>query len=74
MCELIEFMKIPVFRIIRRLVDYKFTDVSEVVAVIAFLIKAAGTSEMSVNIYEAARYNNPESSHLRTPPWESQSH
>jgi hypothetical protein len=37
-------------------------------AVIALMMEAARTSEMSVNFYQATRRNNPEDSHLQTIP------
>jgi hypothetical protein len=43
----------------------QFTDGSEVLDVrIALKMKAANTIEMSVNLYQTARCNNPEDSHL----------
>jgi hypothetical protein len=39
-----------------------FTDVSEVLA--ALMMKAAGTSQTSLNEYKAARYSNSEDSPL----------
>jgi hypothetical protein len=57
--------------LLRRVVWYKFTGVSEVLlasiirAMIA-LMMAAVTSETPVNFYQTARRNNPEDSHLHT--------
>jgi hypothetical protein len=44
------------------------TDVSEVliVSIIAFMVAAVSTSEMSVNIYQTTRPNIPEDSHLHS--------
>jgi hypothetical protein len=56
--------------LLRSAVWWKFTDVSEVLAasiirvMIALMIKAASTSEMSVNFHQTTRRNNPEDSHL----------
>jgi hypothetical protein len=43
------------------------TTISEVLAVsiIALMIEAACTSEMSVNFYQTTQHNNPEDSHLQ---------
>jgi hypothetical protein len=36
--------------------------------IIALKMEAASTSETSVNFYQTTRRNNPEDSHLHTPP------
>jgi hypothetical protein len=57
---------------LRRVVWYKFTDVSVVLAasiiraMIALIMEAVSTSETSVNFYHTTRHNNPEDSHLHT--------
>jgi hypothetical protein len=54
---------------LRRVVWYKFTDVSEVfvASIIRALTKKAGsTSETWVNFYEITRRNIPKDSHLHT--------
>jgi hypothetical protein len=38
----------------------------KVLAAIALMMKAASTSETSVNFYQITRRNNPEDSHLHT--------
>jgi hypothetical protein len=46
-----------------------FTEVSDVLAasiIIARMMEAASTSEMSVNFYQTTRRNSPEDSHLHT--------
>jgi hypothetical protein len=48
---------------LRRVVWYKFTDVSEVL--IALMMEAASTSETFVNLYQSAWRNIPEDSHLQ---------
>jgi hypothetical protein len=52
----------------RRAVWYKFTDVSEVLAVtiIAVIGEAVSTSETTVNLYQTARCNKPRDKHLHT--------
>jgi hypothetical protein len=56
----------------RRVVWWKFTNVSEVLAasiiwtIIALMMEAARTSETMVNFYQTTRRYNPEDSHLRT--------
>jgi hypothetical protein len=50
--------------VLRCVVWYKFTNVSEVL--IALMMEAASTSEMSVNFYQATWHINPEDSHVRT--------
>jgi hypothetical protein len=56
---------------LRRVVWYKFTDVSEVLAasiignIIALIMDAAMTSETSANFYQTTRRNIPEDGHLR---------
>jgi hypothetical protein len=61
-------MKMAVSWFLRRVVWWKFTDVSEVIAasIIALMMKAANTSEKSVNFYQTTRLNNTEDSHLHT--------
>jgi hypothetical protein len=51
--------------LLRRVVWWKFTDVSEVLAasVIQHSPVDKGTSETSVNFYQTTRRNNPEDSH-----------
>jgi hypothetical protein len=52
--------------LLRRVVWYKFTDISEVLAsfIIRAMMEAASTSETSVNFYQTARRKNPVNSHL----------
>jgi hypothetical protein len=56
--------------LLRRVVWYKFTDVSEVLAasiiraIIALMMEVGTTSETLVRIYQTTRRNNPEDSHL----------
>jgi hypothetical protein len=52
---------------LRRVVWWKFTDVSEVLAasIIAPMMEAANTSEKSVNFCKTTRRNKPEDSHFR---------
>jgi hypothetical protein len=58
--------------LLRREVWWKFTDVSEVLAVsiiralIALMMEAASTSETSVDFFHTTRRNDPEDSHLHT--------
>jgi hypothetical protein len=54
--------------LLRRIVWYKFTDVSEMPAASALMMEAANTSEMSSNLYTL---NNPEDSHFHTPSREN---
>jgi hypothetical protein len=52
-----------------RVVWYKFTEVSEVLAasiIIALMMEAVSASETSVNFYETTRRNLPEDSHLHS--------
>jgi hypothetical protein len=51
---------------LRRVVWWKSTDVSEVLAAsfIRAMMEAAGSSETSVNFYLTTRRKNPEDSHL----------
>jgi hypothetical protein len=59
---------------LRRVIWYKFTDVSEATAasiiraitLIALIMEAASTSETSVDFYHTTLRNNPEVSHLHT--------
>jgi hypothetical protein len=52
--------------ILHRVVWYKFTSVSEVLAAtIIRAMEAAGFSETSVNIYQTTRRSIPEDSHIR---------
>jgi hypothetical protein len=54
---------------LRCVVWYKFTDVSEVLIasiVIALMMEAVNTSETSVNFYQTTQHNIPEDSHLHT--------
>jgi hypothetical protein len=58
--------------LLRCVVWYKFTDVSEVLAasiirtmIIGLMMEAASTSEKSVNFYQTTQSNNPEDSHLQ---------
>jgi hypothetical protein len=54
---------------LRRVVWYKFTDVSEVLIasiIIAMMIEAASTSEMLLNLYQTTRRNVPQDDHLHT--------
>jgi hypothetical protein len=63
---------------LRRVVWWKFTDISEVLsasifraisiirALIALQMEAVSTSETSVNFYQTTRRNIPEDSHLHT--------
>jgi hypothetical protein len=48
--------------LLRRVVWWKFTDISEVL--IALMIEEANTSEASVNFYQTKRRNNPDDIHL----------
>jgi hypothetical protein len=50
---------------LHRVVWYKFTEVSEVLATYR-MIEAAISSETSVNLYQTTRCNIPEDSHLHT--------
>jgi hypothetical protein len=51
----------------RHVVQYKFTDVSRVLAPsIVVLMETASTSETPVNAYQSTRSYNPEDSHLHT--------
>jgi hypothetical protein len=52
--------------LLRPVVWWKFSDVSEVLAatVIALMVEAASTSETSVKFYQTTGCNNPEDSHL----------
>jgi hypothetical protein len=52
----------------RRVVWYKFTNVSEVLAasIIALMMEAARTFETLLNFYQTIRCYNPEDSYLRT--------
>jgi hypothetical protein len=54
--------------LLRRVVWYKFTDVSEVLAasIIALMMEAASTCETSVNVYQTTRRNSPEDSYIHT--------
>jgi hypothetical protein len=55
---------------LHRVLWYKFTDVSEVLAasitrvMIARMMEVASTYETSVNLYQTTRRNKPEDSHL----------
>jgi hypothetical protein len=52
---------------LRRVVWYKFTDISEVLAasiIRAMMMEAASISETSVNFYQTTQRNIPEDSHL----------
>jgi hypothetical protein len=52
--------------LLHRVVWYKFTDVSEVLAASsnrAIMMATVSTSEILVNFYQTARRNNPEDSH-----------
>jgi hypothetical protein len=54
---------------LRRVIWYKFTDVSEVLAasiIIALMKEAEGISETLVNVYQTTWCNIPEDSHLHT--------
>jgi hypothetical protein len=55
---------------LRHVVRYKITDVSEVLAAsiitTGLMMEAASTSETSGNFYQTTRRNNPEDSHLHT--------
>jgi hypothetical protein len=52
---------------LHRVVWYKFTDVSEVLAasIIRAMSEAASTCETTVNIYQTTWHNNPEDGHLQ---------
>jgi hypothetical protein len=54
--------------LLRRVVSWKFTNVSEVLAasIIALVMEAARTSETLVNVYQTTRRYNPDDSHLHT--------
>jgi hypothetical protein len=54
--------------LLRRVVCWKITDVSEVLAasIVRAMMKAASTSETSVTFYQITRRNNPAHSHLHT--------
>jgi hypothetical protein len=53
--------------LLRLVVWYKFTDVSEVLdaSIIALMLEAANTSEISAAFYKTTTRNNPEDSHLQ---------
>jgi hypothetical protein len=54
---------------LNHIVWQQFTDVSDILAasiIIALMIEAASTSEMSVNFYHTIQCYNPEDSHLHT--------
>jgi hypothetical protein len=56
--------------LLRRVVSYKITEVSEMLAAFiirdALMTEVAIMSETSVILYQTTRRNNPEDSHLRT--------
>jgi hypothetical protein len=54
--------------LLRRVFWWKFANVSEelTASIIALMMEAVSTSEMSVNIYQNTGHNNPEDSHLHT--------
>jgi hypothetical protein len=61
------------FWVKRRVVWWKFTTVSEVLAasiiramIMMMMMEAERTSEIMVNFYQTTRRYNPEDSHLRT--------
>jgi hypothetical protein len=56
--------------LLRRVVWWKITNVSEVLAasIIALMMVAESTSETSVNFYQNTRRNDPEDSNLQSKP------
>jgi hypothetical protein len=59
-------VNVTVFWDIALCISYQFTDVSEMLAsIMVLMMKAADTSETSVNLCETTRRNIPEDSHFQ---------